>query len=90
MKVFILSIIIIGCTFEEPRLDGKNKISVYEIICKHPKKGYVKHIVKKSHERVKPYKNRNSIWVFRDIKGVLVESSLGCYTDSTMKGFYKK
>lgn len=79
-----------GCNFEEPRRDGKNKIPVFKIICKHPHKGYVSYLVKDVYVNTRPYRLRNSIWLFRDIKGVLVESSLGCYTDSTMKGFIKK
>ena len=92
MKTFILLtlFIITGCNFEKPRLDGKSKIAVFEIICKHPKKGYVSHYVKDVYLKGRPYKTRHSIWFFRDINGVLVESSLGCYTDSTMKGFIKK
>ena len=92
MRTFILSVLIAvsGCNFEEARRDGKSKISVYEIICKHPKKGFVSYYVKDNYTSVRPYKFRSSIWSFGDINGVLVETSLGCYTDSTMKGFIKR
>lgn len=86
----LILIAISGCNFQEPRRDGKTKIPVFEIICKHPRKGFVSHYVKDVYTNARPYKMRNSIWSFRNIKGVLVESSLGCYTDSTMKGFIKK
>ena len=92
MKTFILLILVIisGCNFEKPRRDGKTKIPVFEIICKHPKKGFVSHYVRESYNNTRPYKLRNSVWFFKDINGVLVESSLGCYTDSTMKGFLRR
>ena len=92
MRTFILSVLVAlsGCNFEEARRDGKSKIPVYEIICKHPKKGFVSYYVKDSYARTRPYKFRSSIWFFSDINGVLVETSLGCYTDSTMKGFIRR
>jgi|11_taG_2_1085331.scaffolds.fasta_scaffold00031_113 hypothetical protein len=92
MKTLMLSalLVICGCNFKEPRRDGKTKIPVFKVICKHPHKGYVSYFVKDVYKNIRPYKHRNSIWFFRDINGVLVESSLGCYTDSTMKGFMKK
>lgn len=92
MKTFILLILAMtsGCSFENSRHDGKTKIPVFEIICKHPKKGFVSHFVKDSYTNIRPYNLRNSVWFFKDVKGVLVESSLGCYTDSTMKGYLRQ
>lgn len=92
MKTFILSVLIAisGCNFEEARRDGKSKIFVYEVICKHPKRGFVSYYVKDNYIDVRTHKPGSAIWVFRDIKGVLVKTSLGCYTDSTMKGFVKR
>ena len=92
MRTIILSVLIAlsGCNFEEARRDGKSKIPVYEIICRHPKKGFVSHYVRDGYNNIRPYKFRSSIWFFKDTNGVLVETSLGCYTDSTMKGFIKR
>ena len=92
MRTLILSVLIAtsGCNFEEARRDGKSKIPVYEIICRHPKKGFVSHYVRDNHANIRPYKFRNSVWFFKDVKGILVETSMGCYTDSTTKGFIKK
>ena len=92
MRTFILSVLIAvsGCNFEEARRDGKSKIPVYEIICKHPKKGFVSYFVKDNYTDMRTYKFGSTIWFFRDIKGILVKTSLGCYTDSTMKGFIKR
>ena len=92
MRTIILSVLIAlsGCNFEEARRDGKSKIPVYEIICRHPKKGFVSHYVRDGYNNIRPYKFRSSIWFFKGTNGVLVETSLGCYTDSTMKGFIKR
>ena len=88
--LFVLIMVQTGCSFESPRLDGKSKIPVFKIICEHPLKGYVTYLVKDTYSNIRPYKGRSSIWFFTDIKGVLVETSFKCYTDSTMKGFVKK
>lgn len=92
MKTLILSIAVslCSCTFQNPRRDKKSRIKVYKIICEHPKKGLVTYKVKSDSRSSPPYKPRSSIWFFRDINGVLVQTSFRCYTDSTMKGYVKR
>lgn len=92
MKTLILSIVVslCSCNFHQPRRDKKSRLKVYKIICEHPKKGFVTYKVKSDSRSAPPYKPRNSIWVFRDINGVLVQTSFRCHTDSTMKGYVKR
>ena len=88
--LFLLTTIQTGCSFESPRLDGKSRIPVFKIICEHPLKGHVTYLVRDSYANSRPYKSRSAIWFFTDVKGVLVETSFKCHTDSTMKGFIKR
>ena len=92
MKTLILSIAVLlcSCTFQKPRRDKKSYVKVYKIICEHPKKGYVTYKVKSNARSSPPYRPNNSVWVFRDINGVLVQTSFRCHTDSTMKGYIKR
>ena len=92
MKTLILSIAfsLCSCTFQKPRRDKKSHVKVYKIICEHPKKGYVTYKVKSNVRSSPPYRPNNSVWIFRDVNGVLVQTSFRCYTDSTMKGYIKK
>jgi hypothetical protein len=79
-----------SCTFQSPRRDKKSYVKVYQIICEHPKKGFVTYNIKKRPRHVKPYKLESSIWMFKDIRGVFVQTTFRCYTDSSMTGYVKK
>lgn len=88
--VLLLAVSLYSCTFYSPRRDKKSLIKVYKIICEHPKKGFVTYKVKSNARNTRPYRTENTIWIFRDINDVLVETSFRCYTDSTMRSIIRK
>ena len=80
---FIMALFLTACNFEKPRKNNEPSEDLYYIICKHPRKNYVQFKVTKNTWK-SPYSLRNSIWIFKDIQGRIVKTSLGCYTDNTL------
>tara|TARA_B100000035_G_C20703966_1_gene423944 strand:- start:193 stop:537 length:345 start_codon:yes stop_codon:yes gene_type:complete len=80
LLLFLLS----SCQFEKPNKKGHTRKDLYQIYCIHPTLGYKRFIVSKNTWNYPIYNNGNT-WIFIDINGNKVVSSLGCYTDKSMK-----
>ena len=89
MKYFNILLIIItisACQFKSPRKKGEpsEKEVLYYIYCNHPTKGRKYYIVNQETWN-HPHGFRSANWLFTDIEGREVKTSMGCYTDSRLR-----
>jgi hypothetical protein len=64
--------------------EEKSKGEYYEVWCKHPL-GHVMKLVVDSKTWLDLYSWQSGVFRFRDVKGVLHQSSIGCYTNDSAR-----
>lgn len=89
LRFLVIVVLFFSCQFKNPDKEGYLRKDLYQIICLHPIKGYKKFIVSKNTWKYPMYNNSNT-WMFIDINGNKVVSTLGCYTDTSLKIKVKK